>query len=222
MEERIEVRKPSVIPYYSVGLFWLLYAMLFPMLRLFDFILVTVLSIVLFIGLKKVCKPKIEVTYRMRTTGDTRLDSMISEGMAFLKTIRQSRDFIDNKAIQESIDRIDHSTMKILEHVRAYPNKLSSIRRFMNYYLPTIAKLLKSYDTLEEQNLSASSIQNTMQGIEHVMSKAADAFDHQLEALFASDIVDIDSEIKVLEHMMKRQGLFQSEFETIMKNGKTK
>ena len=59
MEERIEVRKPSVIPYYSVGLFWLLYAMLFPMLRLFDFILVTVLSIVLFIGLKKVCKPKI-------------------------------------------------------------------------------------------------------------------------------------------------------------------
>lgn len=214
MEERIEKRIPSVIPYYSCGMVWVLYALVFPMYRMIDFLLVGSSSLAVFLVLRKMIPPKIVVEYRPISTGDSQLDAMLSQGKTFISDLMQMRQDISNRAIQTQIDRMIASSQKIFEQVQRSPQKLSSIRRFMNYYLPTITKLLQSYDNMENQNMAAKSIHESMLGIEVVMGQAADAFDRQLENLFASDTIDIASEIKVLEHMIRRQGLFQSEFET--------
>lgn len=217
MEENIVIHKPSVIPYYSVGLFWLGYAVVFPLYRLIDFGLVGGLSMGLFVLLKKVIPPQTITIARPIETGDTQMDEMIREGTAFLHQLRNHKTNIDNTTMQAHMQRMETSTIKIFQYVQQHPNKRSSIRRFMNYYLPTVGKLLSSYDQLEEQQLSAQSIQETMHGIEKVMGQAADAFDHQLEGLFTTQTMDIASEIKVLEHMIQNEGLFPSEFEEIMR-----
>lgn len=64
------------------------------------------------------------------------------------------------------------------------PDKLPAIRKFMQYYLPTLLKLLRSYDHMEEQGIRGENIRRTMQEIETVLDTVVEAFNKQLDNLF--------------------------------------
>ena len=77
----------------------------------------------------------------------------------------------------------------------------------MNYYLPTSLKLLNSYISLKEQSISGDNIHKTVSNIEGMLSTIADAFEKQLDNLFADQALDISTDITVLEGMLTQEGL---------------
>ena len=79
----------------------------------------------------------------------------------------------------------------------------------MQYYLPTLLKLLRSYDHMEEQGIRGENIRRTMQEIETVLDTVVEAFNKQLDNLFQEEALDISSDIQVLENMMSQEGLLQ-------------
>ena len=91
--------------------------------------------------------------------------------------------------------------------VRKNPKKLSQIRQFLNYYLPTTIKLMEQYVTLQNQSLKTENITEGMQKIEDLLDKVIIAFQRQLDALFEADVVDITADIRVMEQMMASEGL---------------
>ena len=56
----MEIKKPSVIPIYSVAVLWIIYSLVFPMYRLWHFLIPIVLSVVVFLVMKKIFPGKTE------------------------------------------------------------------------------------------------------------------------------------------------------------------
>ena len=116
-------------------------------------------------------------------------------------------DEIPDERISAQIDLIERLTAQIFDCVRKNPKKLSQIRQFLNYYLPTTIKLMEQYVTLQNQSLKTENITEGMQKIEDLLDKVIIAFQRQLDALFEADVVDITADIRVMEQMMASEGL---------------
>ncbi|MBR1559785.1 MAG: 5-bromo-4-chloroindolyl phosphate hydrolysis family protein [Clostridia bacterium] len=126
---------------------------------------------------------------------------------AKLREIRQLNDDIDNDAVSERIDRIGALTASIFRVVREKPERAEEVRKFMNYYLPTTLKLLKSYSLMEKQSYQGENIQASRKKIEDVLETLVHAFEQQQDKLFQSDALDVETDISVLETMMASDGL---------------
>jgi len=83
------------------------------------------------------------------------------------------------------------------------------VRKFMNYYLPTTLKLLKSYSLMEQQSYQGENIQASRKRIEDVLDTLVRGFEQQQDRLFRTEAIDVEADISVLETMMASDGLVQ-------------
>ena len=124
-----------------------------------------------------------------------------------LNELYQLNEQIEDEAVSARIDRIGTLTAGIFRAVIDNPEREQDVRKFMNYYLPTTLKLLKSYDMLEEQSYQGENILASRRKIESVLDTLIAAFEKQLDRLFQNDALDIATDIDVLETMMAGDGL---------------
>ena len=75
---------------------------------------------------------------------------------------------------------------------------------FLNYYLPTTLKLLENYASFEEAGVSGENLSQAKAKIEKTMDSIVAGFEHQLDELYRTDAMDIDSDIRVMETMLRR------------------
>ena len=116
-------------------------------------------------------------------------------------------DQIRDQGVKCRINRIGQLTEGIFQAVIDKPDRESDVRKFMNYYLPTTLKLLKSYELLEDQSVQGENIAASREKIENVLNMMIGAYEKQLDRLFSDDALDIATEIDVLETMMSGDGL---------------
>ena len=86
------------------------------------------------------------------------------------------------------------------------PKKAARIDTFLNYYyyLPTTQKLLNSYAEFEAAGIEGENLRQAKQRIESTMDSIVKGFEHQLDELYKADALDVDTDIRVMEHMLKR------------------
>ena len=129
---------------------------------------------------------------------------------SILAEIRAVNDSIPDPVMSAKIDRIEEITGKILDYQRKYPAKAGQLRNFLNYYLPTTLKILRAYAQLEEQGIEGENISAAKARIEGMMDKVVEGFEKQLDKLFQNDVLDISSDVAVLEKMLDNDGLGSS------------
>jgi hypothetical protein len=209
------VKRKSVVPYYACAGVWALYAALFPLYRVGHFLIVAVVSALVFGLLRLLCsdveeqvveKPKAE-----ESTGNEELDRMIREGNQAIEEMKRLNASIRDPKISAQIDRLEDVTGKIFARVREDPSRLPQIRKFMDYYLPTTLKILGAYDRMGSQGVSGENIDATMTRVEGMLGTVVTAFEKQLDALFGAEAMDISTDITVLESLMHREGLVSDE-----------
>lgn len=137
---------------------------------------------------------------------DRRKDYM-DELERILNELYDLNEKIEDEAVSARIDRIGELTAGIFRAVIDNPSREGDVRKFMNYYLPTTLKLLKSYDMLEDQRYQGENIVASRKKIENVLDMLIEAFERQLDRLFKNDALDIATDIDVLETMMAGDGL---------------
>ena len=151
---------------------------------------------------------KAEAPAPKRAKAEAKKASADSEDFeAKLREIRKLNEDIDNEVVSERIDRIGALTASIFRVVREKPERADEVRKFMNYYLPTTLKLLKSYSLMEKQSYQGENIQASRKKIEDVLETLVHAFEQQQDKLFQSDALDVETDISVLETMMASDGL---------------
>lgn len=126
---------------------------------------------------------------------------------ALLARIREVNDAIADPVMSEKIGRIEDITGKILDYRKKNPGKEGGLRSFLDYYLPTTLKILRAYAELEAQGVRGENITAGKVRIEGMMDKVVEGFEKQLDRLFQSDSLDIDSDVRVLEQMLRKDGL---------------
>lgn len=154
----------------------------------------------------KTLAEKYKVPKRPRT-GDAAIDKMLDDEEAAIAEMRRLDDNIEDEKISAQIVHLEEVTAKIVSFVVAHPDKKNQVRRFFNYYLPTSIKLLNSYDRMDETGIAGTNIDGTKGQVEEMMDKALEAFDNQLDSLYADEAMDVSSEIKVMESLLTQEGL---------------
>ena len=123
-----------------------------------------------------------------------------------LRDIRRANDRIADPAISAKIDRLEDLAGKIFRIVEEEPAKKAKASTFLNYYLPTTQKLLDSYADFEEAGVSGGNVSQAKQRIADTMDKIVAGFERQLDQLYQSDAMEVDSDIRVMEQMLRRDG----------------
>lgn len=123
-----------------------------------------------------------------------------------LRDIRHANDRIADPVISAKIDRLEELAGKIFRIVEEEPEKKAKASTFLNYYLPTTQKLLDSYADFEEAGVSGENVSQAKQRIADTMDKIVEGFERQLDQLYQSDAMDVDSDIRVMEQMLRRDG----------------
>ena len=123
-----------------------------------------------------------------------------------LRNIRRANDRIADPVLSAKIDRLEDITAKIFRAVEEDPQKRSRIDTFLNYYLPTTQKLLDSYAEFEEAGVSGENLNQAKAKIQSTMDSIVAGFERQLDELYRADAMDIDSDIRVMETMLRRDG----------------
>ena len=76
----------------------------------------------------------------------------------------------------------------------------------------TALKLLNTYAQLSAQDVQGTNITEAKQSIERSMDLLITAFENQLDKLFASDALDVSTDIAALEGMLNLDGLTGGDF----------
>lgn len=121
-----------------------------------------------------------------------------------LRSIRRANDQIADPVLSAKVNRLEEITAKIFRAVEEDPRKADRIGTFLNYYLPTTQKLLNSYASFESAGIEGENLRQAKQRIETAMDAIVQGFEHQLDQLYQADVMDIDSDIRVMEHMLRR------------------
>ncbi len=129
----------------------------------------------------------------------------VQEGYSgILRNIRRANDRIADPVLSRKIDRLEQISAQIFKEVEEHPEKRNSIHTFFDYYLPTTQKLLDTYADFEETGVEGENLREAKERIEQTMDLIVAGFEHQLDQLYSADAMDVASDIKVMEAMLKR------------------
>lgn len=199
----------SAMPIYGTAALWVLLGLICPrmLLKTWFLIMAAVLSVGVYFVLTKVF-PGREVEVReAANSGNREIDRMIEEGRKQLDNLRSINAAIPDAAITGRLDRMVAAGEQIFKVLERDTSKATSVRKFMNYYLPTADKLMSTYRTLTEDRVKGAEIGHAMQSLENSLEMIACAFEKQCDNLYKNRAVDIETDIDVLETMMSGDGL---------------
>lgn len=121
-----------------------------------------------------------------------------------LREIRRANDRIADPVLSQKIDRLEEVAGKIFRIIEKEPAQKGKAGTFLNYYLPTTQKLLNSYAEFEEAGVSGENLNQAKAKIQSTMDSIVAGFERQLDELYRADAMDIDSDIRVMETMLRR------------------
>lgn len=143
--------------------------------------------------------------------GDSEVARMLAEGKKCLMDMKDTVLWWRGGEAKERLAHIEQTTLKIFDCVSSTPDKAEETRKLLNYYLPTMVKLLKSYDRLDSQKVEGENISSAKREIENILATIETAFEKLLDSLFEDDALDVSTDITVLATMLSQEGLTESE-----------
>lgn len=138
----------------------------------------------------------------------------IEEGNRYIEAVRRANDAIPGEEISEKLYRLEALIRKIFEVLKQKPEQLPKLRKFMQYYMPTTLKLVQTYQELDAQPAAGENIQQSKAEIEKTLDTINLAYEKLLDSFFEDAVMDIKSDITVLETMLAQEGLTKNPFDT--------
>lgn len=135
------------------------------------------------------------------------IDSIIADGNRAISEMGRLYASIDHPEVKRKINELMRISDKIIQDSIHDPSDVPQIRKFLDYYLPTTIKLLNAYDRMDSQGIEGENIDKSKDSILEMLDTAIEAFKKQLDSLFANQALDIETDIDVMNTMLKREGL---------------
>jgi len=139
---------------------------------------------------------------------NSELNEALSKGRSNLMELRRLGMRLKNQQLRKLNDDICAVSDKILRALKDHPEDMVGVRRFFNYYLPTLGSILLKYVQLEESGVPA---ENVTESAISCLGDIKTAMEKQYENLFNNDILDLTVEMEVLTLTCKRDGLLEDE-----------
>ncbi len=152
-----------------------------------------------------------EARSRIPLTGDATADAVITKGQEMIDTIRRENIAITDPRLSSQMDSICDKCEQIFRAVSEAPAKAPQVRKFMNYYLPTTLKLLSNYRTMQDRGVSYQELTSARDSSIRGLNMILTACQKQIDALHKENMMDISTDIDVLEKMLMRDGYLNND-----------
>ena len=140
------------------------------------------------------------------------LHSMVAEGMECIRHLRDLNDRIEEEAISEKLYRLENLLKEIFDRVQEHPEQMHRMHKLMDYYLPTTLKLVEQYAEFDEVSSPGEDILDAKKEIGKTLDMINQAFVTLLNNLFQDAAFDASADAQVLQTMLAKEGLTESDF----------
>lgn len=199
-----------VWPIFASGIVFVIYSAFAPIYMSMHFWIACALALAAYVCGTVLAPARVEQVEVEIKTGNGDADGMIVKGRQTTARLREEQARITDPELKTYVARTERAITQIVDTVAQTPAKAALAGRFINYYLPTILKLLDAYDRLVEAG-QATNMNATLQSIEDSMENVAKASERQLMSMFEDEQMDISTDIEVLETMLKSDGLLDDD-----------
>ena len=145
--------------------------------------------------------------------------AIIGKGEDFIKEIHGSKVAISEYEMTIKLSHLESVLKKIFKRVEKHPEVIPQMRKMMDYYLPTTIKLLQAYVQLDKQAIQGVNILSAKTEIEGSIDTLTLAYEKLLDDLFEDIMLDVSTDISVLNTMLAQDGLTNGDFENMNKRG---
>lgn len=132
---------------------------------------------------------------------------MVSEGEACILRLHQLNDDIPGEEISRKLDVLENLLQEIFTGLRKHPEQMNKMQKTMDYYLPTMLKMVEAYKEYDSIRNPGEQIRKAKIEIEQTLDTINEAFIQLQENLFRDSVWDVTSDAKVLKTMLKQEGL---------------
>ncbi len=217
---RKDKKKKAVKVIYGFTVAWIIAAAFLPLYRIWGLLLAAAVStFVAYLlgrssvqkeneaGREQVSKSAAAPERVEKKSYGPEIDPIVEEGNRALSEMGRLYMSIKDTEVRKKINELMRITDKITQDAIADPSDIPQIKKFMNYYLPTTIKLLNAYDRMSAQGIEGENLDKSMKNINEMLDAAIEAFKKRLDSLFEDQALDIETDIKVMNTMLAREGL---------------
>lgn len=135
------------------------------------------------------------------------LRQMIAEGKAYKQKVRELNDIIPGEVVSEKLFRLEGLLEEIFKRVKEHPEQMSKMHELMDYYLPTVIKIVGAYSEYDDVSEPGPDIIKAKQDIENTLDTINDALCKLLNNLFKDSVWDVTTDAQVLKTVLAQRGL---------------
>jgi hypothetical protein len=115
-------------------------------------------------------------------------------------------DAIQKPEIRAQVTRLCGTAEQILDELAREPRQIQLARAFLAYYLQAAGRIVTGYAELLRNGSSSASAAESLARAEASLASIQRAFDDQRDALLEHRVIDLDSEVAVLEKTVRLSG----------------
>ena len=135
------------------------------------------------------------------------LTKALTDGARKLAQLKRAADRVRDDRVRAKANAVCDAVARIITDVREDPKDLRGARKFLNYYLDAGINVVKRYVDLHKRGVSTAEAQAALSRAETSLETIRAAYERQLQHLLENDIMDLDTELEVLERTIKLEGL---------------
>lgn len=139
---------------------------------------------------------------------DDRLEAQRRAGY-YAKEIRRAALQFDHPSISAGLKEVAELLDRMASLEEKYPQINSRLRKLYQHYLPLLMNILDQYQTLKDKQASASEIAVMETKLEKAILLVNEALRTLMANFISDDLINMSSDISVLEAILKRDGLVQ-------------
>jgi len=134
-------------------------------------------------------------------------EKALRTGAVKLTQLKRASENVSDERVRAKAHAVCDSVARILADIREDPKDLRPARKFLDYYLDATIKVVDRYVSLSSKNVSSEEMQALLTRAEDSLDTIKSAYDKQLEQLLENDVMDLDTELEVLERTIRMEGL---------------
>lgn len=131
----------------------------------------------------------------------------LAQGAGKLVKLKQATGAVRDESVRAKANAVCDAVARILTDIREDPKDLRPARKFLDYYLDATITVVERYNALASKGVTSDEARESLTRAENSLDTIRSAYEKQLEQLLENDVMDLDTELQVLERTIKMEGL---------------
>ena len=137
----------------------------------------------------------------------SKVREIVYQGHRKVSSLRSTVNIIRNKEVRLKGLEICKLADAIFDDFKEDPKDIKSARKFINYYLDATISIITKYKNLHNSKVDSEEARNAIEKSEETLDTIKAAFEKQLQKLLENDVMDLDTEIELLQKTLKMENM---------------